>query len=73
MREAHEPALAQRMIATIRAPRRLAAWSAVSMRGWLLPGFWPITKIASASAKSSSPTVPLPTPITGVSATPLDS
>ena len=43
------------------------------MRGWLLPGFWPITKIASACSKSRSVTVPLPTPMTSVKPVPLDS
>jgi hypothetical protein len=30
------------------APLRLAFSSAVSMRGWLVPGFWPTTRIRSA-------------------------
>ena len=60
-------------MATIVAPRRFAAWSVESMRGWFVPGFWPITKIASVRAKSSSPTVPLPTPIVSVSPVLLDS
>ena len=47
---------------TIRAPRRFAVSSAVSMRGWLVPGFWPTTKIRSAACTSSSDTLPLPTP-----------
>ena len=62
--EAVEAALAQRVdaddVAARCAPRPS---SAESIRGWFVPGFWPITKIASASAKSSSETVPLPTPI----------
>jgi hypothetical protein len=33
------------------------------MRGLLVPGFWPMTKIASALPKSSSVQVPLPMPI----------
>ena len=37
--------------------------SSVIMRGLLVPGFWPMMKIASACSKSSSSTVPLPTPI----------
>ena len=40
------------------------------MRGWLVPGFWPKMKIASACSKSASDTVPLPTPICSPSATP---
>ena len=43
------------------------------MRGWLVPGFWPKMKIASACSKSSSVTVPLPTPICGRIAEPLGS
>ena len=58
---------------TIRAPFRLAASSAVSMRGWFVPGFWPTTKIRSAASMSSSDTLPLPTPSTSVSASLLDS
>ena len=48
---------------TIVAPRCAASRSVVSMRGWFVPGFWPITKIRSQCSKSSSETVPLPTPI----------
>ena len=33
---------------TMRQPRRAACCSVVSMRGWLVPGFWPMTKITSA-------------------------
>ena len=36
------------------------------MRGWLVPGFCPMTKIACASSKSSSVTVPLPAPMVSV-------
>ncbi len=43
------------------------------MRGWLVPGFWPKMKIASAFSKSCSDTVPLPTPICLFSAVPDDS
>ena len=35
------PASGSGLTATIVAPRRLAFSSAVSMRGWLVPGFWP--------------------------------
>ena len=58
---------------TIAQPRRFAACSTVSMRGWFEPGFWPSTKIASQRAKSSSPTVPFPSPIDSPSPVPLDS
>ena len=56
--------------ATILQPRFAARRSSPSIRGWLVPGFWPNTKIASASSKSSSVTVPLPLPICSVIATP---
>ena len=51
----------------------MAFSSAVSIRGWFVPGFWPATMIRSAVSKSSSVTVPLPMPIVSVSAAPLDS
>ena len=43
------------------------------MRGWLVPGFWPKMKMASAFSKSSSVTVPLPTPSCGRMPLPLGS
>ena len=55
------------------APLRLARSSAISIRGWLVPGFWPTTRISSAAWMSSSVTVPLPMPIARPRATPLDS
>ncbi len=55
------------------APRWAARRRSPSMRGWLVPGFWPTTKIASAFSKSSSSTVPLPTPMAACSAMPLAS
>ena len=58
---------------TICAPRLCASRSSPSMRGWLVPGFWPKMKIASACSKSSSVTVPLPTPICGRMPLPLGS
>ena len=51
------------LIATIGTPRRAASRSDVIILGLLVPGFWPITKIASVASKSSSNTVPLPMPI----------
>ena len=44
------------------APRREALRRLVIMRGLLVPGFWPKMKMQSALSKSSSSTVPLPTP-----------
>jgi len=61
------------LMLTSRQPRRLAACRAVSIRGWFVPGFCPMTKMASAFSKSESFTHPLPTPIVGPSAAPLDS
>ncbi len=58
----------------MRAPRRFAASSALSIRGWLVPGFCPTMTMSSAwSAMSTSRTVPLPMPSVWVSANPLDS
>ncbi len=67
------PASGSGFTATIRAPLRLAFSSAVSMRGWFVPGFWPTTTIRSAVWMSSSVTLPLPMPMVCVSATPDDS
>ena len=50
-------------------PRSDSSRNVDSMRGWLVPGLWPKLKSASHSAKSSSVTVPLPTPIDCGSAT----
>ncbi len=55
------------------APRFTASRSGSSMRGWLVPGFCPRMKIASACSKSSKVTLPLPTPTLRPSATPLAS
>jgi hypothetical protein len=67
------PGSSSGLMDTMRAPRRAAACSAVSIRGWLVPGFWPMTKMKSAWSKSSSVTVPLPTPMTSSRPTPVDS
>ena len=55
------------------APRCLAISSALSIRGWLVPGFWPTMRMSSASWTSSRLTLPLPMPITSASATDVDS
>ena len=47
----------------IGTPRRDALRSSVIVRGLLVPGFWPVTKIASAWSKSSSRTVLSPVPM----------
>ncbi len=57
----------------IRAPFAFAASRADSMRGWLVPGFCPATMIRSALWRSSSSTLPLPTPIVSDRAEPEDS
>ena len=44
------------------APRRDALRRLVIMRGLLVPGFCPKMKMQSVLSKSSSNTVPLPTP-----------
>ena len=74
LRNLIRPASGSGLIATMRAPRRFAASSAVSMRGWLVPGFCPTMTMSSAwSAMSTSRTVPLPMPNVWLSAKPLDS
>ena len=50
-------------MATIGTPRLDASRSEVIIRGAFVPGFCPITKIASVFSKSSSTTVPLPMPM----------
>ena len=57
----------------IRAPFRFAFSRAVSIRGWLVPGFWPMITISSASWTSSSDTEPLPIPMTSCRPTEVDS
>ena len=51
----------------------MASSSAESMRGWLVPGFWPTTTISLAWWMSSRLTEPLPIPIVSLSADPEDS
>ena len=67
------PASGSGFTATMTAPFCLATSRVDSIRGWLVPGFWPITTISSACSRSSSETLPLPTPIASVRAEPLDS
>ena len=43
------PASGSGLIARIFAPFFFAISSAVSIRGWLVPGFWPLITISSAS------------------------
>ncbi len=57
----------------MRVPPLFAFSSAVSMRGWFVPGFWPQITMRSAVCTSSSETVPLPIPMVRESAVPLDS
>ena len=73
--EAEQPCLGQRIDGDdLRAGALGELRASVSMRGWLVPGFWPRMKMGSALAKSSSLTVPLPMPMHArVSAVPLDS
>ena len=55
------------------APLPLASSSADSMRGWLVPGFWPTTSSRSAWVTSARLTEPLPMPMVWISAEPDDS
>ena len=64
------PASGSGLTAMIVAPLRFAFSSALSMRGWFVPGFCPATISRSASWTSSIETVPLPMPIVSVSAEP---
>ncbi len=73
LRKRMSPASGSGLTARIRAPLRLARSSAVSMRGWLVPGFCPTITSSAARWMSSSVTVPLPTPIVLDSAVPEDS
>ncbi len=67
------PASGSGLTMMTRAPPALAFSSALSIRGWLVPGFCPATMIRSAWYRSSSSTLPLPTPSVSVSAEPDDS
>jgi hypothetical protein len=67
------PVSSRGLMLMIRAPRSAAAWRVVSMRGWLVPGFWPMRRMQSAWLKSSRVTEPLPLPSTSRRARPLDS
>ncbi len=69
LRKLISPASGSGLIARILAPRRLAVSRAASIRGWLVPGFWPATTISEAAWMSSSETEPLPIPITSARAT----
>ena len=55
------------------APRSLASSSADSIRGWLVPGFWPASTSSDAACTSSRVTLALPIPIVSASATEVDS
>ena len=57
----------------ILAPFFFASSSALSIRGWLVPGFWPAMTISCAVCTSSRLTEPLPIPIVSASATEVDS
>ena len=53
----------------IGTPRSLHSCSGCSIRGLLLPGFWPKNRMHSVCAKSSSVVVPTGTPMLSGSAT----
>ncbi len=67
------PASGSGLTLMIRAPFAFAFSSAESIRGWFVPGFCPATTIRSARYRSSSRTLPLPTPIVSDRAEPDDS
>ncbi len=67
------PASLSGLTARILAPFFLASSSAVSIRGWLVPGFWPAMTIRSALSTSSKETDALPMPITSARPTEVDS
>ncbi|SHV15240.1 Uncharacterised protein [Mycobacteroides abscessus subsp. abscessus] len=67
------PASGSGLTAMILAPLAFAFSSTDSMRGWLVPGFWPAMRITSACSTSGTDTEPLPIPIESVSAVPDDS
>ena len=67
------PASLSGLIAMILAPFFFATSSAVSIRGWLVPGFWPAMTMRSALCTSSKLTDALPMPITSASPTDVDS
>ena len=73
LRNRARPASASGLTAMIVAPRRFAISSALSMRGWLVPGFWPTMRMSSALWTSSRLTLPLPMPMTSARATDVDS
>ncbi len=67
------PASRSGLIAMILAPSRLAICRADSIRGWFVPGFWPLIMISSASWRSCSDTEALPMPMVSARATEVDS
>ena len=71
--ERHQPGFRQRVDGDDGAAVVLRSFSAESIRGWLVPGFWPATKISSEWWMSSSDTVPLPMPMVGFGRVPEDS
>ena len=67
------PASGNGLMERIFAPFCLAISSADSIRGWLVPGFWPLITMSFAVWTSSRLTEPLPMPIVSASATEVDS
>ena len=67
------PASFSGLMAMILAPRPLASSSADSIRGWLVPGFWPAKISSFAAWTSSRVTLALPMPIDSASAMLVDS
>jgi hypothetical protein len=68
-----KPASGSGLTAMILAPLAFAFSRIDSIRGWLVPGFWPAIRMQSACATSSTVTEPLPMPMDSLSAVPDDS
>ena len=67
------PASRSGLMLMIFAPPSLAISSAESMRGWLVPGFWPAMTMTEALWTSSRVTLALPMPIDSCRAMLVDS
>ena len=71
--EVKESGLGERIDGYDPAPFFLAFSSALSMRGWFVPGFCPATKMRPAVSRSFRLTEPLPMPMVSTRADPEDS
>ncbi len=71
--ETQQPGFGQRVDRDDFRAAGLAFSSTDSMRGWLVPGFWPAMRIRSACSRSVTDTEPLPMPMVSDRAVPEDS